>query len=138
MPPGDTRTEPRLGRLPTIFLALVVPLVALVTVLVTLNVTDDSAGSASGGSARKAGAGTAIDIKSFQYSPNPIVVKAGASVTVTNRDGTVHTLTSDKDGTFDTGDLDGGASKTITIAAPGKYAYHCTIHNYMTGTIEAK
>ena len=80
---------------------------------------------------------SAVDIKSFQYSPNPIVVKAGTAITVTNSDGTVHTLTSDQDGKFDTGDLDGGAKKTITIDAPGKYAYHCTIHNYMTGTIEA-
>jgi len=138
MSDGDTRSEPRLGRLPTIILALVVPLVALVTVLVTLNVTDDSTGAASGRGATKAGSGTAIDIKSFQYSPNPIVVKAGAAITVTNSDGTTHTLTSDQNGKFDTGDLDGGAKKTITIDAPGKYAYHCTIHNYMTGTIEAK
>ena len=127
----------RLGRLPTILLALIVPLVALVTVLVTLNVTDDSTSSASGGGATKAGAGTAIDIKNFQYSPDPITVKVGAKIVVTNSDGTVHTLTAD-DKSFDTGDLDGGATKAITIAKAGKYAYHCTIHNYMTGTIEAK
>ena len=58
-------------------------------------------------------------------------------VAVTNDDGTVHTLTAD-DGSFDTGNLDGGAEKTITVAAPGTYAYHCDIHNYMTGTIEAR
>ena len=39
----------------------------------------------------------------------PIVVKAGAEITVTNDDGTVHTLTAD-DKSFDTGDLDGGAT----------------------------
>jgi plastocyanin len=128
----------RLGRLPVIVLALVVPLVALVTVLVTLNVTDDpSSSAASGGGGGKAGSGTAISIKNFEYSPDPITVKAGAEVVVTNDDGTVHTLTAD-DESFDTGDLDGGAEKAITIDAPGKYAYHCTIHNYMTGTIEAR
>jgi len=127
----------RLGRLPTIVLALVVPLVALVTVLVTLNVTDDSSSSAAGGGSTKSGSGTAIAIKNFQYSPNPITVKVGAKVVVTNDDGTVHTLTAD-DKSFDTGDLDGGAKQTITIDKPGKYAYHCAIHNYMTGTIEAK
>ena len=127
----------RLGRLPTIVLALVVPLVALVTVLVTLNVTDDSSSSAAGGGSTKSGSGTAIAIKNFQYSPNPITVKVGAKVVVTNDDGTVHTLTAD-DKSFDTGDLDGGAKQTITIDNPGKYAYHCAIHNYMTGTIEAK
>ena len=57
-------------------------------------------------------------------------------MTVTNDDGTAHTLTAD-DGRFDTGDLDGGKQTTITIDKPGKYAYHCDIHNYMTGVIEA-
>jgi plastocyanin len=95
----------RLGRVPTIVRARLVPAIALVT--------------------------------GVQFSPSPLVVKAGAAVTVTNDDGTVHTLTAD-DGTFDTGNLDGGAKKTVTIDAPGTYAYHCNIHTYMTGTIEAK
>jgi len=126
----------RLGRVPTIVLALLVPVVALVTVVVTLNVTDDGSVAAPGDGGSGA-AGNAVSIKNFQFSPNPIVVKAGAVVTVTNDDGTVHTLTAD-DGAFNTGNLDGGAKKTITIDAPGRYTYHCEIHNYMTGTIEAK
>ena len=125
----------RLGRLPTLALAVLVPIVALVTVVVTLNVTDDPSSSAA--APTKGGSGTAISIKNFQYSPNPIMVKAGAKVTVTNDDGTVHTLTAD-DGSFDTGDLDGGASGTITITKAGKYTYFCDIHNYMTGTIEVR
>ena len=127
----------RLGRLPTIVLALLVPVVALVTVLVTLNVTDDSSSSASStSSAATSGSGTAISIKNFQFSPDPIKVKAGAEITVTNDDGTAHTLTAD-DKSFETGNLDGGAKQRITVDKPGKYAYHCAIHNYMTGTIEA-
>ena len=129
-------TTDRLGRVPTIVLALLVPVVALVTVVVTLNVTDDGSVAAPGGGGSGA-PGNAVSIKNFQFSPNPVVVKAGAAVTVTNDDGTVHTLTAD-DGKFDTGNLDGGAKKTITIDAPGRYAYHCDIHNYMTGTIEAR
>jgi plastocyanin len=126
----------RLGRLPTVALAVLVPIVALVTVVVTLNVTDDPTSSAAT-TGTKGGAGTAISIKNFQFSPNPITVKAGAKVTVTNDDGTAHTLTAD-DGSFDTGDLDGGASGTITIAKTGTYSYFCEIHNYMTGTIEVR
>jgi plastocyanin len=127
----------RLGRLPTIALAVVVPLVALVSVVVTLNVTDDSSSAAPRAGGGSGGTGTAITIKNFQYSPNPISVKVGAKLTVTNDDGTVHTLTAN-DGQFDTGDLDGGASGTITITKPGTYRYFCDIHNYMTGTIEAR
>jgi plastocyanin len=127
----------RLGRLPTIALALVVPLVALVSVVVTLSVTDDSSSAASRDGGGSGSSGTAISIKNFQYSPDPITVKVGAKVTVTNDDGTLHTLTAN-DGQFDTGDLDGGASGTITITEPGTYGYFCDIHNYMTGTIEAR
>jgi len=126
----------RLGRVPTVLLAVIVPVVALVTVVVTLNATSDDTGAASPRGSGP-GSGTAIAIKNFQFSPNPIVVKAGATVTVTNDDGTVHTLTAD-DKRFDTGDLDSGATATIDIASPGTYAYHCEVHNYMTGTIEAR
>ncbi len=56
---------------------------------------------------------------------------------VTNDDGTAHTVTA-ADKSFDTGDLDGGATATITLAKAGTYQYFCNIHNYMTGTIEVK
>ena len=119
--------------LPTVVLALIVPVIAVATVLITLNATSDDTSSASSGG----GAPNRVAIKNFQFSPDPIVVKAGSTLTVTNDDGTAHTLTAD-DKSFDTGDLDGGAKGTVKIGAPGKYAYHCDIHNYMTGTIEAK
>ena len=61
----------------------------------------------------------------------------GTEITVTNNDSVAHTVTVD-DKSFDTGDLAGGAKGTITIKSPGKYAYHCDIHNYMTGVIEVK
>ena len=130
-------TIARLRRLPTVVLALLLPLVALVTVVVTLDTTSDGTGAATAPGVSRGGEGTAITIKNFQFSPNPIVVKAGTAVTVTNDDDTVHTLTGDDKG-FDTGDLEGGANATITIASPGKYAYHCEIHTFMTGTIEAR
>jgi len=130
-------TSDRLGRLPTVALALVVPLVALVTVVVTLNVTDDGVGAASDAKAAPGRTGTTISIRDFQYAPDPIEVEAGATVRVTNDDGTVHTLTA-VDKSFDTGDLEGGASATITLAVRGTYKYFCDIHNYMTGTIEVR
>ena len=125
----------RLGRLPTIALAVVVPLAALVAVVVTLNVTSDNTGSA--GAATGAKTPNSITIANFQFSPDPLVVKAGATVKVTNSDGTAHTVTA-ADKSFDTGDIDGGATATITLAKAGTYKYFCNIHNYMTGTIEVK
>jgi plastocyanin len=119
---------------PTWTLALIVPVLAVIVATVTLTVTSDDAGSASGGSTAKSG--TEVVIKNFAFSPTPLQVKVGVPVTVANDDGTTHTLTAD-DGSFDTGRLDGGMQTKITIDRPGKYAYHCDIHNYMTGVIEA-
>jgi plastocyanin len=47
-----------------------------------------------------------VAIKSFKYSPNPITIRTGTTVTWTNQDSTSHTVTSDS-GKF-------LASKTLT------------------------
>jgi plastocyanin len=119
-------------RLPTWALALVVPVAAAIVAVVTLNVPSDRSGSA--GAAAKNG--TEVIIENFAFAPTPLHVKAGTTVTVTNDDGTPHTLTAD-DGAFDTGRLDSDAQGRITIATPGTYSYHCQIHPSMTGVIEA-
>ena len=76
----------------------------------------------------------AITIQDFKFGPATLTVKPGAKVTVTNSDSTTHTATANG-GAFDTGDLDPGKSKTITLAKAGTYAYHCQIHSFMKGTI---
>ena len=103
-------------KLPTWALALIVPVLAVIVAIVTLNVTSDDAGSAASGSTAKNG--TEVVIKNFAFSPTPLHVTAGAAVTVANDDSTAHTLTAD-DGSFDTGVLDGGVQMTITIDKPG-------------------
>ena len=120
-------------------LTLAVPVVAAVTIAVTLSATSNDPVSAVGAGAGGGGVptdGTSVTIENFAYSPPNLRVAAGETVTVTNADGAAHTLTA-RDGTFDTGDLGGGARAEITIDAPGRYQYFCDIHNYMTGTIEA-
>ncbi len=77
-----------------------------------------------------------VSIKNLAFSPKTLPVKAGAKVRVKNKDGTAHTFTANK-GAFDTGDIDGGSSATITVKKPGTYAYHCNIHTFMKGTIKA-
>jgi plastocyanin len=122
-------------KVPTWALALIVPVLAVIAVIVTLTATSDDTGGASG-STTSNGTANAVVIKNFAFAPATLHVRAGATVAVTNDDGAAHTLTAD-DGNFDTGRLDGGKQATITIDEPGTYAYHCDIHNYMTGVIEA-
>src|SRR5436190_21145323 len=124
---ATSRTMP-----PTWALALVVPVVAAVVAVVTLTVTSDD--SASNGAAARNG--TEVTIQNFAFSPTPLRVKAGSTVTVANQDHTAHTFTAD-DGAFDTGPIRSGTHTTITVGQPGRYAYHCEIHPFMTGRIEA-
>lgn len=95
---------------------------------------DDNAGGDGGDASGEAASGDAVQILDFQFDPAELTVQAGAIVTFTNDDDFAHTAEAD-DSSFDTGNLDGGASGEVTLAEPGEYPYFCAIHNYMKGTI---
>jgi plastocyanin len=66
-----------------------------------------------------------------------MTVKAGAKVTVTNKDSAAHTLTDKATHKFDTGNIAGsGGTATFTApSAPGTYKFGCTYHPNMAGTL---
>ena len=78
--------------------------------------------------------GTAVAIKDFAFAPDPIVIKAGGSVTWTNGDKFAHAIQS-ANGKFNSPKLDNAKSFTATFTTPGSYPYICGIHNSMTGTV---
>jgi plastocyanin len=80
---------------------------------------------------------SAVKIEDFKFQPSTLTVKSGAQVSVTNDDSTAHTATAD-DNSFDTGTVDPGSSGTISVNKPGSYAYHCSIHPFMHGTLVVK
>ena len=73
-----------------------------------------------------------VSMKDFAFSPATIRVPAGATVRWKNDDSVAHTVTSKG---FDSGNLDGGRSFTFTFTKSGSYAYVCTYHPGMTGTV---
>jgi plastocyanin len=77
-----------------------------------------------------------ITIKSFGYS-GQLTVAAGAKITVTNNDSVAHTLTDKKTGKFDTGNIaaNGGTGTFTAPTTPGTYAFGCTYHPEMAGTL---
>lgn len=79
-------------------------------------------------------ADASVAISGFAFVPASVSVSVGDSVTWTNGDGVGHTATAD-DASFDTGTIAGGGSDSVTFSAAGTFAYHCTIHPAMTGTI---
>ncbi|HEY7981172.1 MAG TPA: cupredoxin family copper-binding protein [Candidatus Eremiobacteraceae bacterium] len=76
----------------------------------------------------------AVKIVNFAFSPQKVVIPVGGSVTWTNKDDVAHTATA-SDSSFDSGNLANGQSWTHTFTKAGKYAYICTYHPNMTGTI---
>lgn len=118
-------------RPPVALVVLAVPIVALIAILVTRAVAGPSDATSA-----KAGAHSIV-IKNFSFHPSTVSVAKGTTVKVTNDDGTTHTFSA-RNGSFDTGDLSGGAHGTITLNRAGKFSYYCKIHNYMTGTLVVK
>jgi plastocyanin len=82
---------------------------------------------------RAAGA-QSVTIKDFKYAPASISVSVGDSITWTNQDIAPHTATA-SDGSFDTGNLSKGKSGTVTLSKAGTFAYICSIHPSMKGTV---
>jgi plastocyanin len=82
----------------------------------------------------------AADIKTFQFQPKAIEVHAGATITWTNQDNIDHTITSGTpeapDGTFASAPFGKGKSFAATFDTPGEYAYFCSKHKSMHGTVK--
>jgi amicyanin len=80
------------------------------------------------------GATQTVTIADFAFSPATVTITAGDTITWTNTDPIVHTVTSTT-GTFDSGDLAQSDSFSVTFTTPGAYDYFCTPHPTMTGQI---
>jgi len=81
----------------------------------------------------------AVAIKLFQFQPTQIQGSLGTTVTWTNGDEILHTVTSGTperpDGRVN-GTLDGaGTTFSFTFGDAGTYAYFCARHNAMVGEV---
>jgi LPXTG-motif cell wall-anchored protein len=81
-----------------------------------------------------AAASTGVTISDFQFAPASLTVNVGDTVTWTNNGPTPHSATSSS-GVFDTGIMDAGQSGSHTFTEAGTFAYICTPHPNMHGTI---
>ena len=79
-------------------------------------------------------ADTQVTIDNFTFNPPRLTVKVGTTVTWTNRDDIPHTVTA-KTLAFISKALDTDDTFSFTFAQAGSYAYFCSLHPHMTGTI---
>jgi predicted lipoprotein with Yx(FWY)xxD motif/plastocyanin len=73
-------------------------------------------------------------IVDFAFAPGTLTVRVGTVVTWTNTGSAPHTVTADGGG-FGSPVLQSGTSFSHAFAAAGTFAYHCSIHSSMTGTV---
>ena len=81
-----------------------------------------------------AAASTSVTISDFQFAPASVTVNVGDTVTWSNNGPTPHSATSSS-GVWDTGIMDAGQSGSHTFTEAGTFAYICTPHPNMHGTI---
>ena len=76
----------------------------------------------------------ANNYQSWTYRPDSLTVHVGQAVTWTNVGEAAHTVTADTSA-FDSGTLGTHQAWTFVFSKVGAYAYHCTFHPWMKGTV---
>jgi amicyanin len=80
-------------------------------------------------------AATAVSIDNFTFSPQKLTVKAGTTVTWTNKDDIPHGIAATGNAFKRSNAMDTDDTYSFTFTTPGTYQYFCYIHPHMTGTI---
>jgi amicyanin len=79
-------------------------------------------------------AANAVNIDNFAFVPATVTVKAGSTVTWTNKDEDPHTVVADG-GAFRSEALGSGGTYSFTFPTAGTFDYVCSIHPFMRGNV---
>jgi plastocyanin len=77
-----------------------------------------------------------ITMAAAAYSPVILTVEAGTTITFENSSTFPHTATAE-DGSFDTGAIAPGSSKSIVVSTPGTFPFFCQFHGAAGGVGQA-
>jgi plastocyanin len=79
-----------------------------------------------------------VDIREFFFSPDPVEVSAGGTITWTNQGTVPHTATAEDRGVLQSGPIQPGDSFSQVFDTAGTFNYFCEFHPNMHGTIIVK
>jgi plastocyanin len=85
--------------------------------------------------ARADGPPSTVSIDNFTFGPQMLTVKAGTTVTWTNKDDIPHGVASSNNAFKKSAALDTDDSFSFTFTTPGTYQYFCYIHPHMVGSV---
>ena len=77
-----------------------------------------------------------VAIDGVRFEPEALTVKRGDTVVWVNKDPFPHTVTAA--GAFDSHSIAAGASWRYVARKAGEYAYTCTLHPNMKGTLKVE
>ena len=85
--------------------------------------------------AARGGEGAAkAEMRTMTFLPKRLEIAPGTTVTWTNNDQLVHTITAD-DGSWDSGPIEPGTTWSRTFTQPGEFVMHCTPHPFMKAIV---
>jgi plastocyanin len=113
-------------------------LIAIVSVMILVSTASQAQHENGSGKLVETAAGTdaapQVMIDNFVYSPVPLTVKVGTTVTWINHDDIPHTVDSTQ-GKFKSAALDTDDKFEFRFTEAGEYPFYCRIHPKMTGKI---
>jgi plastocyanin len=144
--PAGTPARPRLAHATTLWAALAGVLLMAALALTLTTGTAHAAAARQTAPADPAQASAGVEIRLFEYRPQRLEVAPGTTVGWINRDLIEHSITSGVPGApvapstsgtqgFDSGLLGQGATFSWQFNTPGEFAYFCTKHPSMRGTV---
>ncbi len=107
----------------------------LVGSVVGLTRTRDSRGGEQVEAAAPGEVISAIEIVDFTFAPKEVTVAVGDTLTWTNLDSAVHTVTGEENELLLSDDLSQDATYEVTFDEAGTFEYFCKFHRNMVGTI---
>lgn len=81
------------------------------------------------------GSGTNVNLPGYTSTDITVVIGVNNTVKWTNNDNMPHTVTA-RDGSFDSGNMNPGATYVYTFTRAGMYEYTCSYHGWMHGTVK--
>ena len=79
--------------------------------------------------------GPTVSVADMRFTPATLKTSLGSTVTWSFPDAMAHTTTSNQD-FWNSGSKSGGATYARTFGSAGSFAYHCSIHPTMKGTVQ--
>ncbi len=95
----------------------------------------DVAGTSGGSPATSDPTEVHVIISEFAFDPPSVSVTPGSTIVFENKDDSDHTATA-SDGSFNTGTIARGTSKSVVVDQSGSFAYRCSFHPFMKGVVK--